>query len=148
MILDTNHTVEIPEGIALCLPVAGPIERMLAFLLDLIIRGAILYVINLILSFMGVFGHGLLLIIYFIVDWLYAILFEVLNQGATPGKKALNISVINDDGTPVNWASSIVRNLLRVVDALPLFYTCVSDSQATRKLAPHPPLLSDWPIRK
>ena len=50
------------------------------------------------------------------------VLFEVLNQGRTPGKQWLGLRVIHDDGTPVGWASSLTRNLLRFVDMLPFGY--------------------------
>ena len=43
-------------------------------------------------------------------------------RGQTPGKKLLGISVINDDLSPVTLGTSMVRNLLRTVDFLPLFY--------------------------
>jgi len=43
-------------------------------------------------------------------------------HGQTPGKKILRISVINDDLSPVTLGTSMVRNLLRTVDFLPLFY--------------------------
>ena len=42
--------------------------------------------------------------------------------GATPGKKALGLIVVHDDGTPVGWPAALTRNLLRFVDFLPLFY--------------------------
>lgn len=57
------------------------------------------------------------------LEWFYPVFFEVRN-GQTPGKKAMGIHVINDNGTPVNWSASILRNLLRSVDFLPLMY-CV-----------------------
>jgi hypothetical protein len=50
------------------------------------------------------------------------VLFEIFARGQTPGKKALGISVINDDLSPVTLGTSLVRNLLRTVDFLPLFY--------------------------
>ena len=48
----------------------------------------------------------------------------MLYQGRTPGKKAMGLRVIHDDGTPVGWAASLTRNLLRAVDMLPFAY-CV-----------------------
>ncbi len=51
----------------------------------------------------------------------YFILFEWL-EGATPGKLALKIKVVTDQGTPIGLRESAVRNVLRVVDILPFFY--------------------------
>jgi hypothetical protein len=48
--------------------------------------------------------------------------FEVWADGATPGKRALGIMVLHDDGTPVRWPAALVRNLLRAVDFLPALY--------------------------
>ena len=40
-------------------------------------------------------------------------------QGATLGKKALGLRVVKIDGTsPIGWSASILRNLVRIVDAL------------------------------
>ena len=50
----------------------------------------------------------------------YFILFEWLMRGQTPGKKALKIRVIRDDGTPVTIHEVLVRNILRLIDFLPV----------------------------
>lgn len=102
------------------LRVAGPAPRALALVAD----GAIRLIIYLVLSPLMVlsgFGIGLSLIAAFLLDWLYPVTFEVLT-GATPGKRSLGLMVVHDDGTPVGLPASLIRNLLRVVDFLPLFY--------------------------
>jgi uncharacterized RDD family membrane protein YckC len=123
-LLDTRRLVETPEGIDLILRPAGLMPRALAFGIDLLIRGAILVAAFVILGILGQFGAGLGTILYFLVNWWYPVLFEVLNQGRTPGKKAMGLRVVHDDGTPVGWAASLTRNLLRAVDMLPFAY-CV-----------------------
>ena len=42
--------------------------------------------------------------------------------GATIGKRLLSLRVVMVDGAPVDGASSIIRNVLRIVDILPGFY--------------------------
>ncbi|WP_447722244.1 RDD family protein [Aquipseudomonas campi] len=121
-LLDTRHHVETPEGIDLVLRPAGVLPRILAFLIDLLIRGAILLVAFIVLAILGQFGVGLASILYFLIDWWYMVLFEVLNQGRSPGKQALGLRVVHDDGTPVGWGASLTRNLLRFVDLLPVGY--------------------------
>lgn len=123
-LLDTRHQVETPEGIDLILRPAGLLPRALAFGIDLLIRGAILLAAFFMLAILGQFGMGLGTILYFLINWWYPVLFEVLYQGRTPGKKAMNLRVVHDDGTPVGWAASLTRNLLRAVDMLPFAY-CV-----------------------
>src|SRR3546814_8666375 len=50
------------------------------------------------------------------------ILIEAMFNGQTPGKRAMELRVVSADGAPVGWLASIVRNLLRAVDALPVGY--------------------------
>ena len=122
--LDTRYRVEIPGGINLDAQVVGPIPRGFAFAIDIIIRGVFAIVLLLATMPFGTFGigGGLALILLFVVEWLYPVLFEVLWRGQTPGKRILGISVINDDLTPVTLGPSLIRNLLRFVDFLPLLY--------------------------
>ena len=122
--LDTIRLVETPEGIELSLTVAGPVARALAWIIDSLIRMG-LYVgvgIITIIVLPGKFTLGLYLIFMFLTEWFYYVLFEVYRDGQTPGKSALGLQVLHDDGTPVNWSSSMIRNLLRFVDFMPLFY--------------------------
>jgi hypothetical protein len=43
-------------------------------------------------------------------------------RGTTPGKHALGLIVLHDDGTPVRWPASLTRNLVRALDMLPFMY--------------------------
>ncbi len=120
--LDNRHRVETPEGIDLLLRPAGLVPRALAFTVDLALRAAILLALFLGFGLLGKFGSGLSALLLFLVQWWYMVLFEVLNQGRTPGKQWLGLRVVHDDGTPVGWAASLTRNLLRFVDMLPFGY--------------------------
>ena len=120
--LDTTRSIETPEGIELTLQVAGPAIRALAWAIDFGIRFIIYLILLLILSNLGDFGIGLLLILIFLLEWFYPVLFEVYKQGATPGKRKMKIKVLHEIGTPVNWSAAMIRNLLRIVDFLPFFY--------------------------
>lgn len=119
---DTVYHVETPEGIDLHLDVAGIWVRAAAWLIDLLIRAVIYMLLSVLLTMLGLMGVGLLLIVTFTLEWFYPVIFEVFFHGMTPGKKTMGIRVINGDGTPVDWGSSIARNLLRTVDILPFFY--------------------------
>ena len=120
--LDTTRSVETPEGIELSLRVAGPVVRALAWSIDLGIRGIIYSLLAFFLGFLGELGYGIFFIVIFVLEWFYPVVFEVYRQGATPGKRAFKIKVLHEWGTPVNWSSAMIRNLLRVVDFLPFFY--------------------------
>lgn len=67
-------------------------------------------------------GAALQLLWQFAVTWGYFLFFEWLWHGQTPGKRLLGIRVIGWDGTSVTFFQSAVRNIVRVVDALPFFY--------------------------
>ncbi|GAB7533430.1 RDD family protein [Pseudomonas sp. 3A(2025)] len=135
--LDTRLRIETPEGIDLILRPAGLVVRTLAFSIDLGVRGLLLLGIYLLFSLLDQLGVGLTAIALFLLNWWYAVLFEVLNQGRTPGKQIMGLRVVHDDGTPVGWASSLIRNLLRVVDMLPFGYalgaiTCLNHGHFKR----------------
>jgi len=123
-LLDTRYRVEIPGGIHLEAQVVGPIPRCFAFAIDLFLRGLLMFLLWLAALPFGIFGvgGGFLMILLFALEWLYPVLFEVFWRGQTPGKRILGIAVINDDLTPVTLGTSMVRNLLRTVDFLPMFY--------------------------
>jgi uncharacterized RDD family membrane protein YckC len=120
--LDTVRAFETPEGVELHLRTAGLAPRALAWTLDTLIRIGAYIALAFMLLDLGNLGLGLFFIALFAMEWFYPVLFEVLWQGATPGKRALGIKVVHDDGTPVGWPASLVRNLLRFVDFLPLLY--------------------------
>jgi uncharacterized RDD family membrane protein YckC len=120
--LDTRYQVETPEGIDLPLRPAGLMVRALAFAIDLGLRGLIVGLLFIVLAFLGKLGAGLGSILLFGVSWWYMVLFEVLNQGRSPGKQWMGLRVVQDDGTPIGWSASLLRNLLRFVDMLPFGY--------------------------
>jgi uncharacterized RDD family membrane protein YckC len=118
--IDTLRRLETPEGVEITLRLAGPVPRAAAFAIDLLIRTG-LYLVLLPLAGLAGLGVGLLLLALFLLEWFYPVLFELM-RGATPGKRALGLVVVHADGTPVGPAASLLRNLLRAVDFLPLFY--------------------------
>ena len=119
--LDTIAAYQTPEGVELSLSFAGPLARGLAWLIDLGVRVVLYIVLSLVLYWAGGVGKGLILVSLFMIEWFYPVVFEI-RSGMTPGKRAMGLQVIHDDGTPVSWSSSLLRNLLRAVDILPLFY--------------------------
>ncbi|MBH3370028.1 RDD family protein [Pseudomonas carnis] len=120
--LDTHYQIETPEGIDLPLRPAGLPSRALAFAFDLGARGIIMGILLVPLALLGNVGIGLGSLLLFVVSWWYMVLFEVLNQGCSPGKQVMGLRVVQDDGTPIGWSASLIRNLLRFVDMLPFGY--------------------------
>ena len=121
-LLDTVRRVATPEGIELTLRLAGPVPRGLAWSIDFALRVAVLGVLALAVSSLGAIGQAILLLSWFLLEWLVPAWCEVHWGGATPGKKAMKLIVVHDDGRPIRWPAALTRNLLRAVDFLPLFY--------------------------
>jgi uncharacterized RDD family membrane protein YckC len=120
--LDTTRRVATPEGIELTLHLAGPVPRALAWAVDVLVRAVVVLIVQAVAAGLGAPGAGVFLLAVFFVEWLLPAWFEVYWNGQTPGKRALGLAVLNDDGTPVRWPASLTRNLLRAVDFLPFFY--------------------------
>lgn len=131
--LDTVVSAETPEGILLELRPAGLSARLYAFLLDWLLRVAILYGIFMASAFFGGMGIGFAIILWFAMEWFYPVAFELARGGATPGKRALGLKVVMDNGLPVTPAASLIRNLLRAADFLPLGYGFAIVSVLLRK---------------
>jgi uncharacterized RDD family membrane protein YckC len=120
--LDTARRVATPEGIELTLHLAGPVPRALAWAIDLVMRVALLLAVLLVTSPLGRTGTGLVLLTAFFLEWLLPACFEAMWHGQTPGKRAMRLRVLNDDGTPLRWPAALTRNLLRAADFLPFLY--------------------------
>jgi uncharacterized RDD family membrane protein YckC len=128
--LDTTLELETPEHIAFRYQLAGPARRAAAYVVDLFVRGAILFVVALVMLFtsnaltsdFSGFETGALLLLFFVLEWGYFVAFDLLAEGASPGKKAFQLRVVHQDGRPITLTDSVLRNLLRAADLLPMFY--------------------------
>jgi uncharacterized RDD family membrane protein YckC len=120
--LDTRYAAETPEGIALWLRPAGLVPRFYAYLLDAVIRLVFFSICFAVLAFLGKFGTGLALLLFFLLEWLYPVAFELSRGAATPGKRMMGLAVVMDSGLPITPAASLTRNLLRAADFLPSLY--------------------------
>ena len=131
--------VVTPENIEIEYELGGIGTRFLAHLVDVLMQvlifigGAILLLLlGLILGLIGTpwakavtnFFQGFLvalaLIGGFLLMWGYFIWFEIRWNGQTPGKRQVGLRVIRDGGYPVSVYGAISRNLLRVVDGMPV----------------------------
>lgn len=120
--VDTILTAETPEGIAISIRPAGFAVRATAFLIDAMIRVFVLMTCASALAAGGRFGSGLFFIVLFVLSWLYPVIFELTPAAATPGKRIMGLVVLMANGLPITPAGCLIRNLMRVVDMLPLFY--------------------------
>jgi len=124
--LDTLQQVELAEGMEIRLRIAGPMLRAAAYGIDLLIRFAVVAVAAICLGIAGIaMGNlvtaGLWMLLWFLMDWFYPVLFEVSRRGATPGKRAMGLRVVQETGSPITWGQAIIRNFMRAVDSAPFF---------------------------
>jgi uncharacterized RDD family membrane protein YckC len=124
--LDNTAEVETPELVRFRYRVAGPVRRLSAYAIDLLFRvvALVLLWIALSIAFSGgkAFVNGLILICAFVLEWGYYVFFETLRGGQSPGKKFLSLRVVKEGGYPVGFIDSVLRNLLRGADFLPVGY--------------------------
>ena len=124
--LDTLQAVELADGVEIRLRIAGPMPRAGAYLIDLLIRLAVLILGGIVLSLAGFaiggkVASGLMLLVWFLLDWLYPVFFEAGKRGATPGKRMAGLRVVQATGSPITPGQAVVRNFLRFIDGMPLF---------------------------
>ena len=124
MRLDDRVTIATPEGVTLELVLAGVGSRFIARLLDTVIQAAIIIALALGLYFTSAPGvvRAVVRVLFFLVVFGYDIPFEVLNRGRTIGKAAAGIRVVGTQGEPIGFLASVIRNLLRIADFLPILY--------------------------
>jgi uncharacterized RDD family membrane protein YckC len=131
--IDTIITAETPEGIAISIRPAGFAVRCTAYLIDAAIRVAVLFACLSVLKGSGRFGVGLMFIALFLINWLYSVVFELSAGAATPGKRIMGLYVVMANGLPITPAGSLIRNLMRAVDLLPLLYAFGTASMLLRR---------------
>ena len=119
-------TIATPEGVLFRLPLAGPGSRLCAMLLDIaIVLGAVNGVGLLVYwIFAKAPGFGVMVITLaeFAMGFAYGALLEGLWNGQTIGKRVFHLRVIDQAGRPLRIEQAWIRNLMRVVDALPFAY--------------------------
>ena len=124
--LTNSLPIAIPEGIVFSLPLAGPVTRFLAWLVDLAAIFALAGIISVTLGVLGIISIDLAraaaILAYFLIPIFYAILLEWFWNGQTIGKRLFRLRVIDERGLRLHFSQVVIRNLLRFVDSLPVFY--------------------------
>jgi len=65
---------------------------------------------------------AIFLLAQFAIETGYFIFWEMLTRGRSPGKALVGLCVVQRNGLPIELGSTMVRNLLRIVDLLPANY--------------------------
>jgi uncharacterized RDD family membrane protein YckC len=126
--IEDRYVTSTPEGVPLSFVLAGLGSRASAYLIDVLVQVvvdliALLALIALVFSSTSAFvAAGIYSLISFVVMFGYFVIFETLDSGRSLGKRALGIRVTRIDGSGVTFRASLVRNLLRVLYLVPIFY--------------------------
>lgn len=115
-------TITTPEGVELELQLAGLGSRFIAQSIDLLIKAALIVLIAISLSVFDLTGVAIMLPAFLLVLYAYDVVFETFGNGRTPGKRATRLRVVRAGGEPVDFMSSAIRNVLRLIDGLPTSY--------------------------
>jgi len=113
-----NFQIETAQNISITQNAAGIGERILAYLIDILIMFAYVILIFFVLSSLELTGREewVFMLIVGLPLFLYFLIWEVFWNGQTPGKAALELRVVRLDGTKPQLSNYLVRWLLRIVD--------------------------------
>jgi uncharacterized RDD family membrane protein YckC len=127
--------IDTPENVTFDYDVAGIGSRFLAASVDTLLIGLVQVILFGALFLLlansdnssadalgGTWLVALLGILSFIFLWGYYIGFELFWNGQSPGKRWFGLRVIRVDGTPITLSESVIRNLVRLIDLLPMAY--------------------------
>ena len=106
--------IRTAQNVEISYKLAGLGNRILAKFLDLLIMSGYLIAMGFALDSVEFMGWGVF--IFFLPIFLYTLLFEVFNNGQTPGKSVLRMKVVSLDGTPLSLGQILTRWLLQLVD--------------------------------
>ncbi|MBS0266687.1 MAG: RDD family protein [Planctomycetes bacterium] len=126
MRVSTALVIETPENVRLTYRLAGPATRLLAYLIDLILRIGIVVAVYFFASFAGVVAGqgvsiGMCLVVQFLIDWAYFGVSEAFFRGKTVGKHVFALRVLQEKGYPATMWGALLRNFVRGADNLSFF---------------------------
>lgn len=118
--------IRTPEGVVFSLLLAGPITRFLAWIIDFACIVVLSQALGRVIRILGVISPDLAQAVsiaaYFVFAMGYGIILEWRWRGQTLGKRLLRLRVVDAQGFRLTLHQIILRNLVRVVDLLPLLY--------------------------
>jgi uncharacterized RDD family membrane protein YckC len=117
-------TVLTPEHVEIHLDPAGLGSRFIALSVDFVIVLAASQIVAALAMTLLPVGAGVVVraLLMLVMSFGYHVYFEVWRQGQSPGKKMLRLRVVDGRGLPMGLEQSFVRNVVRVLDALPIGY--------------------------
>lgn len=122
-------TVQTQEGIVFSLPLAGPVTRFAALVIDSVCVYILYIVVAMTTGALRAFVPigtdiigALSMIAMFLLSMGYWVSLEWFWRGQTPGKRFFRLRVMDVQGMKLKFSQIVIRNILRFVDSLPFFY--------------------------
>jgi uncharacterized RDD family membrane protein YckC len=120
------YEIRTPENVVFDFELAGLASRALAWLIDLGVMVSVIVTGACIVSALEVIAGGFALAVFsvavFLVQWWYSALAEWWTGGRTVGKMVVGLRTLDERGLKLSFLQAVIRNLLRIVDLLPLLY--------------------------
>jgi uncharacterized RDD family membrane protein YckC len=123
--LDTSIRLVTPERITFQYPLAGPFRRAFAYLIDVLVMVIVFFCGSILATFLSLGSSaslGLIFVLLFALMFGYGAFFEAVFNGQTPGKMAMKLRVVSDQGVAINGMQAVLRNLLWGFDGFALGY--------------------------
>jgi uncharacterized RDD family membrane protein YckC len=118
--------IKTPEGIVFSQTLAGPAVRFAAWTVDLmsiaVLGLAIAKMARLLIPAGSDVVAAATTVGYFVISIGYGVFLEWRWRGQTLGKRLFRLRVVDAEGMRLQFDQILVRNLLRSVDMLPVFY--------------------------
>jgi uncharacterized RDD family membrane protein YckC len=108
--------IQTSQNIELEYELAGIGDRLVAYIIDLLIYLAYIIAVFIIADVTGGMGGGWAQLIFVIPIFFYQLLCEIFLNGQSLGKKAKQIKVISLNGNQPNIGQYLIRWIFRIVD--------------------------------
>lgn len=115
---------------------AGFWIRLVAYIIDALILGAITFPATQVLASMGIGDHSTN-IMSIAISWMYFAVFESSNWMGSPGKKALGLIVTDEQGRRITVGRATRRYFAKILSVLLLGLGMVMIAFTTRKQGLH-----------
>jgi len=123
-------TIITPENVRIDYELAGIASRCSAAFVDHLLQLGLLGVLYAMRYLTGKYieipviswGVAIMGIAAFVINYGYYLYFETVWNGQTPGKRFSRTRTVREGGVPIDLSCAALRNLIRVVDFLPVFY--------------------------
>lgn len=112
----TTIKVNTTQNVLLEYELASLGDRILAFLLDVVIIAAVFILLGLLFSSTEIEDIWIFFFIVQVLPLFYSLVFETLFNGQTPGKIAMKIKVIKLNGRQPNFGDYFLRWIFQLVD--------------------------------